>query len=533
MNIKNKPIYLLIIVWITGSCVVVQPDNYKSSFRDINSFYKNKGNVQNEPYFKAHLKSGGLCIYTDTIWTYDDASNTISGNGKLYNAQRDLLKTGVIIMNTDTVLLFESNRKLDNTARNSRLNARTIITAIDATFGVFCIAIPKACWGSCPTFYSGEGDNVFQADAEGFSEAILPSLEYGDIDALFNFKPESQRFSIKMKNEALETHVVRNINILAIEKDPAYKVYHGANDIFYLSDPSKTAKLESALAAEGDITETLFLSDQKERFSLSDPASLKSKEEIMLTFNKNGISEAGLVLNFRQTLMTTYLIYSVMGYMGNTVSDVFAEMEKNNEVLKKYNLIEDELGGIDVYLMKDREEIFCGTFLETGPIATNQQILPLSELPEGEEVRVKLVMNKGLWRIDYAGLVPVLGTTEPVTLQADKLVYKGRTNEEYLEAINNDEKNLVSMPGDEFEFYFTLPDRDAEYDLFLYSKGYYLEWMRESWLHDKDLFRLKLLLENPDRFLRKEAKRYTKYESEMEKIFWSTRIDTEKYDYYE
>ena len=358
----------------------------------------------NEPYLKAHLKSGGLCIYTDTIWQFNETTNTIQGNGTLYDMRRNLLRTGIVEMNVDTVVLFESNQKLDLTRRNRRLAASTILTVVDAAFGVICISVPKACWGSCPTFYSGQGDYLFSADAEGFSEAIVPSMEYGDIDALYNFKPEKNEFSIKMKNEALETHVVRKVSILALEKDPGLKSFHGQDDKFYLTDPTFKKELITAVAREGDITGKLSALDHDERFSTSDKRNMKSKEEIILTFNREGITNAGLVLNFRQTLMTTYLIYSAMGYMGNTVSDFLAEMEKNNQALHKHNLIDEELGGIEVYLMDGKKEIFCGTYNETGPIASNLQILPLAELPGGKEVKVKLVLNKGLWRIDYAAL---------------------------------------------------------------------------------------------------------------------------------
>ncbi len=114
--------------------------------------------------------------------------------------------------------------------------------------------------------------------------------------------------------------------------------------------------------------------------------------------------------------MTTYLIYSAMGYMGNTVSDFLAELDKDSQVLKKHNLVMDELGGIDVYILNGTEEHFCGSFHETGPIAINQQVLPLPRLEETEEITVKLKMNRGLWRIDYAAITPLLGSSEAFSL---------------------------------------------------------------------------------------------------------------------
>ena len=434
---------------------------------------------------------------------------------------------------TDSVVLFESNRRLDMKGRQRRLATRTILTGVDAVIGVLCITIPKACWGSCPTFYTGEGDYVFSADAEGFSEAILPSMEYGDIDALYNFHPDDRNFAIKMKNEALETHVVRDVSILAVERDPSLKVVLGNDDKFYLTDPVFTQPPSKAVGEEGDITRELLKADLDERFSPADPKNMKSKEEILLTFRRGIINDAGLVLNFRQSLMTTYLIYTVMGYMGNTVSDVMAELEMNNQVLKKHKLIDDELGGIDVYLLNGSRYKFCGSFNETGPIASNQQLVHLGNLPQDDEVTIKLVLNKGLWRLDYAALLPVEGTTEAVKIKPHRLIYRNEDCPELLKLLNDSIEQLVSMPGDEFSLSFELPGETENYDLFLWSKGYYLEWMRENWLKDKNLIKLNRLLENPDRFFRKEAGKYARYENEIEKIFWSSRLNTKTYNDHE
>jgi len=510
--------------------------NFKTTFRDINAFNNSDEGRKTSPFLKAHLQGGGLCIYTDTLWTFNEESDILEGNAELYNARRMMLSKGNTEIHIDSVVLFESNRPLDPTGRKSRITATTILTSVDAVFGVICLTVPKACWGSCPTFYTGEGDYLFSADAEGFSNAIIPSLEYGDIDALEGFTPKTRQFSIKMKNEALETHVVRDVQILALEREPGMNILHGVNDRFFLGDPSHTVGPFAAMAPEGDITELLSAHDQEERFSMANRSNMKTKEEVLLSFGRMDLSEGeelGLILNFRQTLMTTYLIYSVMGYMGNTVSDFLAELDKDNPVIKKHDLIKDELGGIEVYLMDGEKELFCGTFHETGPIAYNHQVLSLPDLNGTKEITFKLKMNQGLWRIDYAALTPLLGDVNPVSLRPEKVLFNETEHHESLEAIHDDENYLISMPGDEVDFYFSVPDTETEYDYFLYSKGYYLEWMRDHWLQDKNLMKLNRLIEKPDKFFRKEARIYSKYESEMENIFWNSRINTQSFSYHE
>ena len=89
------------------------------------------------------------------------------------------------------------------------------------------------------------------------------------------------------------------------------------------------------------------------------------------------------------------------------------------------------------------------------------------------------------------------------------------------------------MPGSEYEFNFILPEQNEDYELFLYSEGYYLEWMRRNWIKDKNLLKLRQMVENPKKYLRSEAKKYKRYETTLEREFWNSKINTETFSYYE
>jgi hypothetical protein len=80
-----------------------------------------------------------------------------------------------------------------------------------------CAANPKTCFGSCPTFYVSDGKHAM-LQAEGFSSSIAPSLEARDVDALYRVHPSGREFIVTMKNEALETHFVRRVRLLAAKR---------------------------------------------------------------------------------------------------------------------------------------------------------------------------------------------------------------------------------------------------------------------------------------------------------------------------
>lgn len=532
-TMKKIIIYILTITTATFGIQACKTYYFRSNYKDTNSLIHATNNIQTKPYLKAHLKNGDVCILRDS-WIVDTVTNVLTGTGTKYNFNRIKISEGSISIPIDSVAIFETNKKIKN-PEAGRIAALSILAGLDVIAGIICISNPKACFGSCPTFYINENDNFHYADAEGFSNAISPSLEYYDIDALDNKPLFQNTFSITMKNEALETHCVNDVKLLAYPRKKGERVYQSPTNDFYLCENNYS--LTHASANEGDITTLLKNEDRQERFSFSDENNLSSKEEVFLTFNNvKNADKLGLVLNFRQTLMTTYFIYSAMGYMGDEVGDIFAKMEINKETKEKLKGgIKKELGNIDIYLwnaQKNDWELQNGVY-ETGPIAFNRQFIPLDHLSSSSKIKLKLVMNKGLWRIDYVALTNIKDKVKPIEITPTNILNKGKVDNTALLEIKNPEKYLISMPGSEYKFNFTLPSADTDYELFLYSKGYYLEWMREHWLKDKDLLKLKQMVDNPKKYLMVEAKNYKRYETTMEHEFWNSKIDTKTFSYYE
>lgn len=532
-TMKKIIIYILTITTAIFGIQACKTYYFRSNYKDTNSLIHATNNIQTKPYLKAHLKNGDVCILRDS-WIVDTVTNVLTGTGTKYNFNRIKISEGSISIPIDSVVIFETNKKIKN-PEAGRIAALSILAGLDVIAGIICISNPKACFGSCPTFYINENDNFHYADAEGFSNAISPSLEYYDIDALDNKPLFQNTFSITMKNEALETHCVNDVKLLAYPRKKGERVYQSPTNDFYLCENNYT--LTEASANEGDITTLLKNEDRQERFSFSDENNLSSKEEVFLSFNNvKNADKLGLLLNFRQTLMTTYFIYSAMGYMGDEVGDIFAKMEMNKETKEKLKGgIKKELGNIDIYLWNEQKndwELQNGVY-ETGPIAFNRQFIPLDHLSSSSKIKLKLVMNKGLWRIDYVALTNIKDKVKPIEITPTNILNKGKVDNTALLEIKNPEKYLISMPGSEYKFNFTLPSADTDYELFLYSKGYYLEWMREHWLKDKDLLKLKQMVDNPKKYLMVEAKNYKRYETTMEHEFWNSKIDTKTFSYYE
>ncbi|MBN2482102.1 MAG: hypothetical protein JXB19_10200 [Bacteroidales bacterium] len=506
---------------------------FRSNYSDTNLLLHNSNNLLTKPFLKAHLRNGDVCILTDT-WQVDSIHDLLSGNGNRYNYNRRLIYEGFITIPIDSVAIFETNAKL-TVSEEGRIALLGILAAADIALGVYCVRHPKACYGSCPTFYLDETVPVQYADAEGFSNAITPSMEQSDIDALNNQQTTGGTFSVTMKNDALETHCVNDVQLLAFPRKENEKVYQSPSDDFYLC--SGNYKVHRVTGPEGDITSLLNHADRIERISAADRKNLSSKEEIYLDFeNISDPGDLGLVISFRQSLMTTYFIYSALGYMGDEVGDILAKVETSPQTMEMLkNGLKKELGNIDVYAWNEKDEIWVlqGGFYEIGPIAFNHQILPLTNAASGAGLKLKLVINKGLWKIDYLALTNIKVKVMPEEIRPAEIISNQKIDPGALSQINAPDRYLISMPGSAYKFNFNLPAENQDYELFLCSKGYYLEWMRNEWIKDKNLLKLNQMIKKPKKYLNVEAKNYARYESTMEEIFWNSKVDADIYSQYE
>src|SRR5688572_12788541 len=127
------------------------------------------------PFLKVHLRDGRL--YLLEAWQVDSQARTVSGKGQLLGADRVVLGSGLYAVNLDSIALFETNV----VQQSSNVNVLTALSVITGAVAIACIANPKACFGSCPTFYAATDDGEHLL-AEGFSASVAPSLEATDID---------------------------------------------------------------------------------------------------------------------------------------------------------------------------------------------------------------------------------------------------------------------------------------------------------------------------------------------------------------
>jgi len=467
------------------------------------------------PYLKAHMKNGSAYLLSN--WDVNSIGKMISGTGRHLGINREVLEEGDFTVPIDSVAIFETNEV--HTAPS--VAALAFLTSASVALTIYCIANPKACFGSCPTFYAWDG-NKFLLQAEGFSSAVAPALEAKDIDALYRAKATSREFEVKMKNEALETHVIRFVDLLAVPRPEGGRAFVTSDGEFWQA--KKMVPLSAGRGPEGDCLKALRDFDGLERFSAADSHYLAARETLDVEFDNVPDGRVGLVLAARQSLLTTFLFYQTLAYMGTSAGEWFATLERAGKDAKKRSEgIGQKLGWIEV-LVQDSSGVWTpvGHSGETGPMGSDVRIVPLPQLAPGP-VKIRLRLTRGHWRLDWLALAELEKPAEPLRLEPSVVRKGDGVDEEAKKFMADSAGVLVTYPGDEYTLVYRLPEAYERYELFLESRGYYLEWMRKEWLAEEDFSKAAMMFFNPDSALKALAPEFKKVEAEMEGRFWGSK----------
>ncbi len=502
-------ITLLLALLLLGGCSafrqkrnLVTPD--RSRYLDRSS-----------PFLKAHMLDGD--VYVLSPWRLDETQRVLLGKGSLLDVNRDTLALGTFSIALDSVAIFETNQ----ISSSPSVVAMSIMTGVSLALTTLCLMDPKACFGSCPTFYITNGDEpVLQA--EGFSSSVAPSLEASDIDALFRAQPASRNFEVLMKNEALETHVIRYTNLLAARRPPGGRVFATPDGKFWQA--TRLIEPMGCRGPEGECLEKLRAFDGDERISLTDSTFLAAKETIDLEFDDLPAGQLGLVISSRQSLLSTFLFYQGLAYMGSSVGECMASLERGQEFLAHGILSMDRaLGGIEILVCDGSGDWrLVGEVNEVGPLATNTHVVPLpdSSVTSG---KVGLRLSRGRWRLDYVAVAVLQKEVIPQTLYPASVQGSRGMDNDARQILLDTSRVLVTLPGDEYVLRYELPENYHQYELFLETRGYYLEWMRDEWLSEEDPVMAAMMFLNPEKALRKLAPKFKQIEAQMEDQFWRSR----------
>ena len=177
-----------------------------------------------------HLRDGRLFVLDD----FHVQGAEIRGHGREYGVERNLVRSGPLLIQSGDLALVETTQKQLNYA----VIPMAIVTGASVATTVICLANIKACFGSCPTFYVPTESGGWALQAEGFSSSIARRFEADDLDDLSDARAVDGAITVAMRNEALETHLIRSLSLQVVRGPEGSTVLRGFRDGYFAVGPS-------------------------------------------------------------------------------------------------------------------------------------------------------------------------------------------------------------------------------------------------------------------------------------------------------
>lgn len=484
-----------------------------------------------------HLRDGS--VIDVRRWEYIRNETAVRCEGVAYDLQRRPYRRGALEVELRDISVAEFERQ----TVSGPLVAMAVLTSVSVVASAACLSTPKACFGSCPTFYVRGRDRDWALQAEGFSTSIARSLEADDLDDLPDARADADgSLSLLVRNEALETHAIRSLSMLVVDAPAGAEVIQRTpSDVPWLRTlvgpprefwAARSLRGPTAIDAQLQPAPTAAQLAQRDRVEWtpgSDGVDLASKTSLHLRFD--GIdSRAGVVaITARNSLLSTYVFYHMLALRGRTMGEWLARIERREpRALREVLEFDRLLGGIDVEVRRgDGAFEPVGSLAFIGPITAQTRGLAL-EVEPGRPIELRLTFARAHWRIDAVRVGA--RSEEPLSareLRASAVVDPGRFDPSAVRAaIAGEGARWVTLPGDAAELRFDVgperPERTRAF--FIASRGYYYEWSRDAWRRDEDPAQAEALSRDPRAALRVLAPAYRAGEAEFERVFEQSRV---------
>ena len=439
---------------------------------------------------KAHLIDGRTVVFKPGA-AIDSAVITGSGQRYALLAPAGSVGTPVSRVSLDSVVGVETFQ-----TKTFVLPSLVVSAAATAVGGLAVAAAAVAIFGSCPTIYADTGTGpVLQA--EGFSYSIAPLFEQSDLDPL-RVKPDADGIiRLELRNEALETHYINNIELVAVRHASPGRAMPDQNDRPVAA--SNIAPLESARDRAGRDVRSALATVDGELFSTA-PKTLAAAGENDLddwidleATNLAPGDSVAVVLRVRNSLLNTVLLYD--GILGGP--DAINWLDTGLEhISSAVDLGRWYLGTMGMHASvagaspDAAEETRLG---DVGPIAFRDVAIVLPRPKrDARTVRVRLRFVADDWRIDYAAMAATIERPARTRVPVQRVMVastEGRaavSDTAALEALREpDGQYLVTSPGQHMTLEFRAPPQQAGPSTTTYMiswQGWYREWIRGSWL---------------------------------------------------
>jgi hypothetical protein len=438
--------------------------------------------VRVESSVKAHLLDGSTIVYPNGVSL---ANNTLVGPGLRYAIGLNV-PTSVVRVALDSVVGMENYGTKVSEGASVALTLLAIPLVAAASMGAAVVI-----FGSCPTFYADSaGTELLQA--EGFSYAIAPLFEQRDVDRLRLTPTPDGRVVLRIRNEALETHYINQLELLEVTHRPGESALpdQGGHPLA-VGDGRISATIRDRSGR--DISASVSAIDQKVFTTL--PKRLASAtandldDHIDVAFKApTGADSVVVMLYMRNSLLNTVLLYDhilaapgikSLDFLGKEINRIAGAVDLGRWYAANM--------GMRVSVRDGNSYRPIARLGDSGPIAFHRIGVVVPAVRSNDDsVRVRLSFVADNWRIDEIGVAASWRrpSTRTVTLSRIQTEDPKQVEGAARALGEPDEDYLITMPGQAFtaEFDVGSVESSSKRTWFSVSQGYYTEWVRGSWI---------------------------------------------------
>lgn len=437
---------------------------------------------------KAHLYDGSLVLFPKG---FVKTQEYFLGSGTHWNLDRTQFESvDRVVIDSVAFLEYYYHSLEAGPIVAGLLGPAVFLTAVSSNKD-----IKKAIFGSCPTIYT-HGSRGWICEAECFSYSIAPWYERSDLDRLDYGRVEDGIYPVKLRNEALETHYVNSLSLLAVDHPQGYEAFPDPDKNVILFGQS--VPLLSATDQSGrDVLEEISARD--ERWWESDTSLIRRLEKGMTrdwidvrVDVPSGARTMAVALRLRNTLMNTVYFYDValrsegvhvLEWMDWGVPDLIRAWPLKDRYSELFGLKIERWDG-HVY----KPEL---NLCDAGPICWRLTAAEL-EVSEPGFTTLRFSSLPGNWAIDWIGVSFDTHGADAVTdCKAVRVQGSVSTNEDSLAALLSvsDSRYLVTYPRDAYQIDFRPPPlkEGMARSYFISSSGFYVEWIRHEWFGGENI----------------------------------------------
>lgn len=430
---------------------------------------------------RAYLLDGSIVVYPRGVSV---ASGVLRGEGERYTATlAGPVPSGPIPL--DSLIGVETFERTVNPVRT------LLYSAVMATGTVVLAAVAAvALFGSCPTIYADSAGTAV-LEAESYSYSIAPLLESRDIDRLRVVADSTGTVRLEVRNEALETHYTDQVELIEVRHRPdemvlpvaggGYAAVRGTWTPPVVRDGAGRNVRAVVERADG----VAFATDSELLRRAAEGGDSDDHIDFALAATP-GHDSVAIVLRMRSSLLSTVLLYDhMLARPGARSLDWMARDLGTISTLAELATWYRESFGMRISVLDDGRYRQAARIANVGPAAWHDvaAVVPASD---GDSVRIRLSFPADEWRIDRIAVASDVRGVEHRGIAPVRVVDgAGGSRPDALDFLSRaDGRRLQTRPGQRYFLDFDVGRdiADESRTFLLAAQGYYVEWVRGSWL---------------------------------------------------